>query len=371
MNVSIRLALGIVFAAMVAAACNGGGDPDPIPTPTAEVSPTITDPPTPPDPTTSGIRVAYLNLMAPISIDDEEGVERATFADRTDIAIDELRAFSPDLIGVSEAAWAEGLGSSAWARLVDGLQYEGTILARANPWIFGQSQADSDALVEEVGWEEGEYLLSRFPIRSSKRYELPSPSLTESRAVLHAVVVAPDPIGEIDVYVTRFGGEDWRLARQAERLLAIISLTHDAERQIIIMGDFGAPPDSEALGILVEAGYLDPLAGAGVLTCCRQGVSFEAAELTPSPVPTPDPSATPDTADPEATGTPEAAPVAGPAEVTIRTDYILVPQWTVETWRLIGSEPVEQSGGQVLFASDHNGIGIVFDIEGAVDSVSR
>jgi endonuclease/exonuclease/phosphatase family metal-dependent hydrolase len=371
MSLSIRWALCIAIAAVVVAACNGGGEPDPTPTPTVGASPTAADPPTPPDPTTAGIRVAYMNLMAPTSVDDEEGVERATFVDRIDIAISELREFAPDLIGVSEAAWVEGLGSSAWARLVDGLQYEGTILARANPWLLGQSQADSDALVEEVGFEEGEYLLSRFPIRSSKRYELPAPSIYESRAVLHAVVAAPEPIGEIDVYVTRFGGEDWRLARQAERLLAIISLTHDLEREIIVMGDLGAPPDSEVLSTLVAAGYLDPLAGEGVLTCCRQGVSFEASALTPTPVPTADPSASPAAPDPDATATPAPSPIAGPAEVSTRTDYVLVGQWTSETWRLIGSEPVEQSSGQALFASDHNGIGIVFDIGAAADSVSR
>jgi endonuclease/exonuclease/phosphatase family metal-dependent hydrolase len=296
--------------------------------------------------------------MAPIGVEEDVTVERETFEARLEIAISQFKEFGPHLVGVSEAAWVEGLGESAWGRLIAGLQMEGILLARANPWNLGMSQEESDELVKVVGFEEGEYLLSRFPILSAKRYDLPSPSVFESRAVLHAVVDAPQPLGKIDVYVTRFGGDERRLALQAQSLLSTIARTHDPARGIIVMGDLGAAPDSDVLKVLVDAGYLDPLAGnAEAVTCCRQAVLFDAADLTPTPTATVDPSQTPD---PDST--PELPPGPGPAEVAIRTDYILVRQWNAEDWRLIGHLPVEQSNGQGLFASDHNGIGIVFDV---------
>ena len=357
---SIRNAIVAVLCLIIAAACGGGGGDEPTPTPSPAPTETPDFFPTPAATVPTVLRVAYLNLMAP-PIGAEEGVtvEHETFDARLEIIIGQFQEFGADLVGVSEAEWVEGLGSSAWTRLAGGLQLEG-IFVRANPWCFGQSQDESDGLVDELGFEEGEYLLSRHPIIEARRFELPALSFCESRVVLYAVVSAPEPIGEIDVYVTRFGGDESMLGSQARSLLSTIALTHDPDRAVIIMGDLGAPPDSDALKVLTDAGYLDPLiAQTDALTCCRSSVRFEAGALTPTATATVDPQNSPD---PEATPEVTPAPEPGPAGLTMRTDYILVGQWGVETWQLLAELPAEQPGGQALFASDHNGIGIVFDL---------
>jgi endonuclease/exonuclease/phosphatase family metal-dependent hydrolase len=367
MSIRNVICAAVCFALFAACGGNGGDQATPTPSPPATETPDLFPTPGPTLPT--AIRVAYLNLMAPVGAEEDVTVERETFEARLEIAIRQFQEFGADLVGVSEAAWVDGLGASAWTRLAQGLQLEG-LFGRANPWIPGQSQEESDALVNEVGWEEGEYLLSRFPITEAKRYEIrPAPSAFESRAVLHAVVAAPEPLGEIDVYVTRFGGDEPKLALQARSLLSTITLTHDPERAIVIMGDLGAPPDSDALKVLRDAGYLDPLgANPEAVTCCRAAVRVEVAALTPTATAIVEPGTSPD---PEAT--PEAPPVAepGPADVSVRTDYILVQQWAVDTWRYLADAPVEQPGGQALFASDHNGIGVIFDIAPLAASNAR
>src|SRR5690606_8551255 len=120
----------------------------------------------------------------------------------------DFERFGADIVAVSEATWVEGQGRSAWERLNSGLQMEGHYV-RANPWDEGQTPDESDQTVALRGFEEGEYLLSRFPFGTTKGYPLePRTDFHERRVVLHGVLKVDEPVGEVDVFVTRLDGDE-------------------------------------------------------------------------------------------------------------------------------------------------------------------
>lgn len=364
MTMSIRVAL-LCFAGLLIGAVLGGlvlgtacgsdtnarptATPEPAATPTAFVAGTAT-----PSAPIEYVRVAYINLMSPIA-DGEGSVAWMTYGDRIDLTIANLDNFDADLVGFSEAAWVKGLEENAWKRLQNGLALEPSILARANPWPFNTSQEESDALVLREGYEEGEYLLSRYPILSSARYALTRESVEEGRAVLHAVVKLPEPAGEVDVYVTRFAGP-FKDA-QAVSLLQIITGTHQEERGLIVMGDFESDPGSTVLTTIRDPGlHLEDafeVAGPGHFTCCRASVTADAAPTTAE-------TTEPATSEPD-TGTPPATEEhQQPSTISTRWDYILAGQWSTQSVTLLGDEPAPNPQGELLYPSDHNGIGAVF-----------
>jgi endonuclease/exonuclease/phosphatase family metal-dependent hydrolase len=357
----MRIAV-VLVAGLLIGACEGGARPRSTPTPGPEATPTVVaGTPTPAVPIDS-VRVAYLNLMSPLE-DGEDSLAWVTYGDRIDIAIANLGGFDADLIGVSEAAWVEGLEENAWVRLQNSLKLEPSILARANPWPWNTTQEESDAAVVREGYEEGEYLLSRYPILSSKRYPLSQRvSLQEGRAVLHAVVKLPAPVGETDVYVTRFGGDEGKKSSQAQELIRIVALTHSPERAIIVMGDLGATPGSDVLATLLNPDYglKDAFAAVGsdYLTCCRESVVESTGGGTPEASAETETDADP--ANDGATTTPEPEEPPVPVTIAERRDFILSGQWGAQSVQLIGNEPSERPDGSQLYASDHNGIGVVF-----------
>lgn len=375
MNVSIRALIAGVAAMLLFASCGGSSAPRATPTPDPEATPTPFDgaQPTPATPI-STVRVAYLNLGSPLEW-EEDSPAWSSWEQRLDIAIGDLAPFNADLVGVSEAAWVRELGVHPVEKLVSGLGMEGSILARANPWGWNTSRQESDAAVAELGYEEGEYLLSRHPILESKRYPLPRVSVSEGRAVLHAVVKFPHPVGEVDVYVTRFGGDDRVKEAQAVELVQIITGTHKKERGLVVMGDLGAGPDSTVLEILKDPalGLSDAAFGTEpeFVTCCRAnvvGMDEPPAEVTPN---SDDTESTPETPDGEATGdvveteTPteaEQTPDDVAPTMSTRTDFVLVAQWDAVAMRLVAAEPSETRSGEPLYASDHNGVGITFAV---------
>ncbi len=379
MTMSIRLALlafvGLLIGAvlgglLLGTACSGSVAPKATATPAAEESPTpfVAGTPTPARPL-EALRVAYLNLMSPLEA-GEGSIAWVTYGDRIDIAILDLREFDADLIGFSEAAWVKGLEENAWKRLQNGLALEPSIFARANPWPWNTSKDESDASVIREGYEEGEYLLSKYPITSSERFALARVSVSEGRAALHAVVKFPEPIGETDVYVARFGGADNIKEAQAVDLLQIIAGTHKPERPIIVMGDFGAGPDSAVLQTLTGSslGLRDSLAAFGpeFVTCCRASiVAGDEGDETPTETATPEAAETagqPGPGDP--TATPPIQEPAQPDTMSERWDFVLTNMWSTQTAGLIGDEPAPNPQGQMLYPSDHNGIGVVLYVGG-------
>ncbi|MDZ7727831.1 MAG: hypothetical protein U5Q44_06335 [Dehalococcoidia bacterium] len=228
-----------LLALLLAAACGGGAAP-PTPTPdprSPATTPTADNQPGTPEPAPDTLRVAYINLGSPITVDAEDTVAAETYRDRLDMVIGELQELQPDIVAVSEATWAPDLPNASWAILASSLGMEAQF-ARANPWFPGMSEEESDAVVDLVGFEEGEAILSRYPIRQGNRIELnPRASENEGRIAFHVIVRIPG-IGDTNVYISRLAGPADARAEQALDLREVI-LESREDRPSIVLADMG------------------------------------------------------------------------------------------------------------------------------------
>ena len=310
-------------------------------TPEGSPSPSLPVPEGTPDDTPGEIRIAYINLMSPIVLDETDPVASETFEQRLGMVIEELQSLRPDIVAVNEATWTEEHGS-AWARLAAGLGMEGSSFARATPWFPGLTEEESRELREIAGFEEGEYLLVRSPyaiLRSERKTLNPRVSESEARAALHVVVRGPGRLGEFDVYVTRLAGSEAVRAAQARDLLSWVDETR-GDGPVLIFAGLDAEPDSPVVRIFLERGYVDLAAAQPAsLTCCRPTV--RSAE----PLPPPD----------------------------RRSEYVFSDRWVAISAQPFADEPKELEDGSLLYASDHNGIFLVVpyapepDVGGAED----
>jgi endonuclease/exonuclease/phosphatase family metal-dependent hydrolase len=317
-----------MFAISVACGADGSADipvPAVVASPPAPASAVATDPL--PEPTE--FKVAFVNLMSPVPTDSTDPLPAETYDQRLELMIHELTVLRPDVIAFSEATITKAHGSSV-ARLAKELKMEFQYV-RANPWFPGQTQQQNDELVKQIGFEEGELILSRYPIvRYKKGWLNPRTSETEGRAVLHVVVKGPDALGEVDIYVTHLtgGGERVKLA-QARALLNFVGTTRGGG-PTVILGDFGEFPGSTTTNTLVEWGLYDVVAAlpsdVPELTCCREGI---AGDQPP---------------------------------VTNRTDFIFAERWKASAVGVFGDVAGQRLDGSPLWASDHNGIYAVFPI---------
>jgi endonuclease/exonuclease/phosphatase family metal-dependent hydrolase len=303
---------------------------DPVPVPAA-VSPT----PTPPITSVSQgqqpteLRVAFINLMSPIAVDANNAVAAQTFEQRLDALLEEIKAFNPDIVAFNEVSWTKANGS-ATERITKALKMEFQPV-RANPWFPGQSKEESDKTAQQIGFEEGELVLSRYPILRAERKALnPRTSETESRAALHLVIRAPMPIGEMDVYITHLtGGGDRVRQAQAADFTAFVARTR-GHGPALIVGDLGETPDGAAPATIVQAGFLDlvPVLAPeiSIATCCRDAL------------------------------------VAEQPAVTARTDYIFARGLLATGLAVFGEKPKKQADGTLLYGSDHNGLFVTFSL---------
>jgi len=330
------LFVAALLAAVVFAACNRTEQRAPEPsrrTATVTVSPspggaTATVPPAPPQ----QLRVAFVNLASPLPLDAGEPVLSDTFEERLAMLIEELRAFEPDVIGFNEASWTQAHGSAS-AILAKELKME-PFYARANPWFPGQTREQSDALVKQVGFEEGELILvrtDRFPLVRMEMIDdglNPRTSETgERRTALHVVIRGPEGIGEIDLYLTHFtGGGDRVREAQASDFVEWIGETR-GEGPIVVMAGGSDPAGASVYTVFEAAGLTDvvPL-DEGVGTCCRLSVVGEQEPLTQ------------------------------------RTDFLMTDGWMPAWSGLFADEPGQRPDGTPLYASDHNGLLATFEL---------
>jgi endonuclease/exonuclease/phosphatase family metal-dependent hydrolase len=270
--------------------------------------------------------VAVINLMSPVSVDANNPVASDTFDERLDLIIEDLKAFKPDLVGFNEATWTAAHGAAV-ERLAKGLKMEWQY-GRSNPWFPGQTKEASDETAKQIGLDEGDCILSRYPILWAKRESLnPRTSETEGRAALHVVVKGPGSLGEIDVYIAHLtgGGEQVRKA-QATDFVNIIKTTR-GKGPLLVMGDMSEPVDSATHRVYQEAGLKDLVADPALMTCCRENVVGEQAALT------------------------------------TRTDYLLSDAWMAGAVGLLADAPKKRADGTLLYASDHNGLTAVFSLK--------
>ena len=321
----------VALLAVVAGATACGSDDAPGPAhasvPTPTVQPTVAVTPTePPDPPKE-FRVAFINLASPLTLDATSKIAGDTFDERLDIVIKELRGFNPDLVAFNEASVTKAYGS-AITRLAKELKMEFQY-ARANPWFPGQTKEQSDELARQIGFEEGELILSRYPIKDgSQRYAL-NPRTSESgevRAALHVVVKGPGPIGDIDVFVTHLTSGGERVERaQAADFAVFVANTRGKGPTIAMVGQ--SDPAGLSTYDFYSAIGLHDVAGKGpVGTCCRDTVIGEQPPLK------------------------------------LRNDYLLSDRWTALSWQVFGDRPYKRADGTLLYASDHNGLWAVFPV---------
>ena len=147
--------------------------------------------------------------------------------------------------------------------------------------------------------------------------------------MLHVVLQAPAPLGEVDVYVTHLtaGGEKVRSAQS----LAVASVIKETRGKgpLLLIGDFGDVPGSATIEPLVESGLVDLAADAPVNTCCRDGVLGEMPPLT------------------------------------TRTSHIFGTGWLGPQLTTFAGKPRKRADGSLLYASDHDGIFAVFPVRPA------
>jgi endonuclease/exonuclease/phosphatase family metal-dependent hydrolase len=170
------------------------------------------------------LKVVTLNLWG-----EQPPLER-----RMQLAVDQLRALAPDVVGLQEVRQvpgslpnqAETLGRAL------GMQH---VFAPATAW---------------GGGDEGLALLSRHPIMNSRVHELPHALPTERRVLVGATL--DTPAGRLDVYTTHL---NYRLTDGNKREDQVVAVDDHvaataSELPKILLGDFNATPDSDEIRFL-------------------------------------------------------------------------------------------------------------------------
>jgi len=330
-TVAVALAL---LGALTVGSC-GTADPAPEDTPQPSQTPS-TPAPTSTAPAAQGqeppiqVKIAFINLLSPLALDANNPAAAQTFDQRLDIVIEELRAFNPDIVGFNEASWTKATGSAA-EKLAKALKME-LQYGRANPWFPGQTKEQSDEIVKLTGFEEGELILSRYPILRYERKALnPRTSETgEGRAGLHVVVRGPGGLGEIDVYITHLTGGDEKLrTAQTADFIAFIGTTR-GNGPLVVLGDLNEQPGGAVQQAFLTAGLADVAATTAdkpLLTCCREAVTGEQPPLQS------------------------------------RTDYIFTAgNWSLQTVGAFATLPRKRADGALVYASDHDGLKATFTL---------
>lgn len=176
------------------------------------------------------LRIVSLNLL--------HGFPRfEDLVTRLDVFVDQVQALDADIILLQEVPWNRSTPNAASylaARL--GMNY---LYFRAN----GNRQA--------ISFEEGEAILSRFPLKSPVYLELrPRAGFFEHRVVLGAEVETH--IGDISVFVTHLtNGEPGTNSDQVNSLLEHVQAHGKLPK--VIAGDFNAGPSSSQIKELTRS----------------------------------------------------------------------------------------------------------------------
>lgn len=197
------------------------------------------------------IRVVNLNML--------HGWPRFEHLDeRVEHIASELAKLEPDVVLLQEVPFRAGVGPQAIVRIADRLG-SSLVYQRANG--YGRL----------IGFEEGEAVLSRFPVISWEMHSLkPQPGLFERRIVLR--VELETDMGRLEVYCTHLSDKPrraWLRRGQAEDLVWYMREGHgESELPLVLGGDFNANPDSNVYQLLRQSGLQDAGLPAGAATCC-------------------------------------------------------------------------------------------------------
>ena len=179
---------------------------------------------------------------------------------RLDLIADEIHRQDADIVCLQEMPWTLRLGSAA-EYLADrtGLNHL-YVRANGNRWT--------------ILFEEGEAILSRFPLRDVAWSQLePRAGFFEHRAVLRATAITP--WGDVRVFVTHLTNGDREVNRaQAASLMTFVAAPGDGPA--IVAGDFNATDDSPQMEAIARR-WVDTYRAARPdddgFTCCIDDIS--------------------------------------------------------------------------------------------------
>jgi endonuclease/exonuclease/phosphatase family metal-dependent hydrolase len=173
------------------------------------------------------LRVLSLNLL--------HGFPRFEHLDqRLDLVVDAIRRHDPDLVCLQEVPWHWGSAARDLAERT-GLNYL-YLRANGNRWT--------------LLFEEGEAILSRYPLRDATFVELePRAGTFEHRVALGATAVTP--WGNVRIHVTHLTHGDPSVNQgQASALAAFVD--RSAGMPALVAGDFNAREDSPQIQALLS-----------------------------------------------------------------------------------------------------------------------
>jgi len=185
---------------------------------------------------------------------------------RLDLIAAEIRRQDADIVCLQEVPWTLRLGSGA-SYLADrtGLNYL-YLRANGNRWA--------------ILFEEGEAILSRYPLRDPAVVELwPAPGPFEHRVAFHATAVTP--WGDLRIFATHLtAGKPGLNQGQAAALQSFVAATGSGPA--VVAGDLNATDDSSQIqaldGIWVDT-YRAANPGDPGLTCCIDNLAAESEPL--------------------------------------------------------------------------------------------
>jgi endonuclease/exonuclease/phosphatase family metal-dependent hydrolase len=242
--------------------------------------------------------------------------------DRLELIAAEIERIDPDVVCLQEVPWRPGHGTAAeYLASRSGLNYV-YVRANGNRWA--------------ILFEEGEAILSRYPLRDVSFLELkPRAAFFEHRVALKATVEMPS--ADVDVVVTHLTHGDPQVNRGQVRALRGFVEQAEAGRTTIIAGDFNAVEDSSQIAGL---GWIDTYRASNPddpgQTCCVDDL------------------------------------VAGPGEsLEMRIDYVFLSavgdgSVEVDSRRAFVEPQAVQAGW--LWASDHVGVLSVVSFEPAAEA---
>ncbi len=194
------------------------------------------------------LRVLSLNVL--------HGFPRFEHLDaRLELIAAEIRRLDPDIVCLQEVPWHWGSAARALAQST-GLNYL-YLRANGNRWA--------------ILFEEGEAILSRYPLRDATVTILQaSAGPFEHRVALQATAVTP--WGDLRVVSTHLTHGDPAVNEaQAASLIAFVA-AGDTSAPVVVAGDFNAREDSPQIQALRAAGWIDTYRAAHPddpgHTCC-------------------------------------------------------------------------------------------------------
>ncbi|RME84276.1 MAG: endonuclease/exonuclease/phosphatase family protein [Caldilineae bacterium] len=200
-----------------------------------------------------GLRVLSLNML--------HGFPAFTYLpQRVELIATEIEREGADIVLLQEVPWTREGGNVAG------------VLAGRLGYNYVYARANGNRLA--IFFEEGEAILSRYPLRGAEVRELsPRAGIFEHRVVLHAVAVTPR--GGLDLFVTHLTNGKPEVNRgQAETLLAFVEERRGGPA--LVAGDFNATPDSPQLLELTQMWQDTALAApdsSPLPTCCVEDLT--------------------------------------------------------------------------------------------------